>query len=205
MLHPDTIRPETSLGHLSSPPPALEDIGTATAMSIVILRNAGEQRGTTIEDFREAPETCHLTDDQVAANIGRARRIADARVIRQDSSGWPNGSTPEPVGQSVDESLPTYVREAGDVHGIREATAEDDLAEATDEALLTLAEQSCAQIVTDDAIVGALLQQGFRPSAISRIWDRLTARLSADVAALGKPTIGHIAARAAMANRKAVV
>jgi hypothetical protein len=175
--HPDTVRPAAPLSRFMPAAATIDDLAAATAMSIVILRQAGEGLGTTIEDFRAAPETCHLSGEQIEQNLGRASRIADRSVIRQDA---------------VDYVLPD---EAGGVRGIREATREDELSEATDAQLLDIAASSCGQLVTDDAIVGALLQQGLRPSAISRIWPALMARLAAEVSGLEKPSIARLAMR----------
>lgn len=175
--HPDTVRPAAALSRFMQAPSPIDDLAAATAMSVVILRQAGEGLGTTIEDFRAAGETCHLSDEQIEHSLGRASRIADRSVIRQDA---------------IDYVLPS---EAGEVHGVREATREDELSEATDAALLDIAASSCGQLVTDDAIVGALLQRGLRPSAISRIWPALLARLAADVSRLEKPSIARLAMR----------
>jgi len=178
--HPDTIRPDHS-GHGFVPGAGfpVESEGVALRLATVILRQAGDGQPTSIEHFREASETRDLSSDDIARNIGRARQLADQKVIRQDD--------------------PTFGAEAGQVHGMREATDEDDLAEATDEQLLDIATGACADIVTDDAIVGHLLQRGLRPAAISRIWSRLTVRLAAGVAQLDKPSIGALAKAARVA------
>jgi len=191
--HPDTIRPGTSLSRFMPAPAPIDDLAAATSMSTVILRQAGEGLGTSRDDFRAAPETCHLTDEQIEHNLGRATRMADASVIRQDAY------------------LPP--REAGEVHGFREAPggwpgepdgsteqsgnqgADDDLSEASDAALVDIGVATCAELVTDDAIVGALLQRGLRPSAISRIWPGLMARLAAQVSSIDKPSIARLALR----------
>src|SRR4051812_34169073 len=96
--HPETLRPADVAGAiLPSHAFALEKAEIARAMSRVILRNAGEQRGTSFDDFREAEETKAFTRDELVTNLPAARRIADPIVIRQDAI------------------------EAGDVHGIPEA------------------------------------------------------------------------------------
>jgi len=175
--HPDTIRPGTSLSRFMPAPAPIDDLAAATSMSAVILRQAGEGLGTSRDDFRAAPETCHLTDEQIEHNLGRATRMADASVIRQDA---------------VDYVIPD---EAGGVHGLREATPQDDLSEASDATLVDIGVATCAELVTDDAIVGALLQRGLRPSAISRIWPGLMARLAAQVSSIDKPSIARLALR----------
>jgi hypothetical protein len=180
--HPDTIRPDHSAGgYFPSGPFPAESPGIVQSMATVILRQASDGQPTLIDDFRNAPETRHLSPDELRANIGKAKAIADEHVLRQDDPGY------------------RPFTEAGAVHGMREASRDDELAEATEEQLLEIATGACASLVTDDLIVGTLLQQGFRPAAISRIWPRLTVKLAAGVAQIQKPSIGAIARAARVA------
>lgn len=173
--HPDTIRPDHSGAFVPAPGVLVESPDIARRMATVILRQASDGQPTTLHDFHEASETRELSGDDLRRNLGRAKQIADETVIRQDAADY------QPP------------RESGHVHGIREATVEDELSEASDEVLLDIARGVCGELVTDDAIVGALLQRGLRPAAISRIWSRLTVKIAADVAVLKKPSIGAIA------------
>jgi hypothetical protein len=172
---PDSLRPDHSAASFI-PAGAFptEDDAIARKMAAVILRQASDGQPTELRHFREADETKALTPDQIALNIGRARAIADRRVIRQDGVELPP--------------------EAGDVRGIPEAP--DGLFEKTDEELIALAQGYCTAQITDDLIVGTLLEAGYRPAAISRIWDRLKVKLAVDLAKLPKPSIGALARRA---------
>jgi hypothetical protein len=175
--NPDSLRPDHSAASfLPAGAFEAEDDAIATKLAAVILRQASEGQPTELRHFREAEETKTLTPDQIALNLGRARAIADRRVIRQDDPSY---------------HVPA---EAGHVHGIPEAP--DGLFEKTDEELIALAQGYCTAQITDDLIVGTLLEAGYRPAAISRIWDRLKIKLAADLAKLPKPSIGALARRA---------
>lgn len=69
--------------------PALAALSIAERLCEVIRRNRLEGRPTTREDFRQAEETCDLTDEQVDAHIGAAKRLMHPEVVRHDQPASP--------------------------------------------------------------------------------------------------------------------
>lgn len=58
-------------------------------MCEVIRRNRLEGQPTTLSDFRQAEETCDLTDAELEANIGHARRLMRPELVRIDQPPTP--------------------------------------------------------------------------------------------------------------------
>lgn len=59
-------------------------------MLVVIRRHRAIGDGTTTrENFRQAEETCDLTDAELDANIGAAKRLADPETVRFDQPQAP--------------------------------------------------------------------------------------------------------------------
>lgn len=69
--------------------PSLAALSIPELMLSVIRRNAHEGQPTTRADFQQAEETCHLSDAQLDANIGAAKRLANQSVIRHDQPPAP--------------------------------------------------------------------------------------------------------------------
>jgi hypothetical protein len=92
--HSENLRPDHAGSRLVPAPFALEDEDIAGRMATVILRQSGEGRPTEMHHFRDAPETHSLSADEIARHIGRASRIADRTVIRQDHPTFGTAEAP---------------------------------------------------------------------------------------------------------------
>jgi hypothetical protein len=64
--------------------PALAALTVPERMLAVIRRQAHQGQPTTREDFRQAEETCDLSDGELDASIGDAKRLANPEVVRHD-------------------------------------------------------------------------------------------------------------------------
>ncbi len=65
-------------------PPALADLSTPELLKVV-LEEVG--KGCKLEDFREHAATCHLTEEQVKAHVGAAKRLL--LLDRAETAGPP--------------------------------------------------------------------------------------------------------------------
>jgi hypothetical protein len=193
--HPDTIRPDHSAGaFVPNTPFPLESPDIASRMAAVILRQANDGQATELRHFTESAETRGLTPDEIATNLGAARRIADRKVIRQDGIEDDDSA----VGRA--DAFPAAGRTEGQESepppstvGARAAQVADELAGFSNDELLVSALPLVTQILTGDVIVTALHSRGFSPSQISRIWPDLTVKAATEIAKLDRPSIGHIA------------
>lgn len=68
--------------------PLLPDIAALTIperMLLVMRQRTQQGQPTTRDDFRQAEETCELSDAELDAHIGAAKRLASQEVVRQVS------------------------------------------------------------------------------------------------------------------------
>lgn len=83
-------------------PPSVASLSIPERMAAVIRQQAHQGQPTTRDDFHQALETCDLSDAQLDAHIGEAKRLVHPEVVRQDSP---------PTGIAPWDFLPDYRRE----------------------------------------------------------------------------------------------
>lgn len=69
--------------------PDLAGLTVPRRMVAVMARQTRMGQPTTREDFHQAEETCDLTDVELDANIGAAKRLLNARAVRLDQPAAP--------------------------------------------------------------------------------------------------------------------
>lgn len=69
--------------------PPLAALSIPERMLAVITRNRLAGLATTRDDFHQAEETCDLSDAELDANIGRAKRLANRDAVRHDQPAAP--------------------------------------------------------------------------------------------------------------------
>lgn len=74
---------------LAPVPPAIAQMSIVDRMVEVIRRKRLEGQPTTITDFLHAEETCDLSEAQIGAHIGAAKRVMNAEVVRHDQPATP--------------------------------------------------------------------------------------------------------------------
>lgn len=70
-------------------PPAIAQMSIVERLVEVIRRQRLEGQPTTITDFLHAEETCDLSEAQIGAHIGAAKRVMKAEVVRHDQPATP--------------------------------------------------------------------------------------------------------------------
>ena len=71
------------------PPPAVSAQSIPERMAAVMRANRIQGQPTTRDDFHQALETCDLSDAELDANIGAAKRLVDPEVVRHDQPPRP--------------------------------------------------------------------------------------------------------------------
>lgn len=70
-------------------PPSIAQMSIAERLVEVIRRKRLEGQPTTITDFLHAEETCDLSEAQIGAHIGAAKRLMKGEVVRHDQPATP--------------------------------------------------------------------------------------------------------------------
>ncbi|MDF2980932.1 MAG: hypothetical protein K0Q69_704 [Devosia sp.] len=70
-------------------PPSIAQMSIVDRLVEVIRRKRLEGQPTTIIDFLHAEETCDLSEAQIGAHIGAAKRVMNAEVVRHDQPAAP--------------------------------------------------------------------------------------------------------------------
>jgi hypothetical protein len=70
-------------------PPAIARMSIVDRLVEVIRRKRLEGQPTTIIDFLHAEETCDLSEAQIGAHIGAAKRVMNSEVVRHDQPAAP--------------------------------------------------------------------------------------------------------------------
>ena len=79
----------TAAAPVAFAPPSLTAMPIVDRMVEVIRRHRLRGQPTTLADFLQAEETCDLSEATLAANIGAAKRVMSAEVIRVNEPSAP--------------------------------------------------------------------------------------------------------------------